>query len=228
MNRSLWLLQSSPSPVAQQCFWFLWTLVPVPWNLGLCTWLHCLLTFVDLIPANWELPLQHTIPLHEGRSFTVAFSQSGTVCYLQRLQSHIQHPDCFLPHLHVYSVSLASPSRESHSIHEFSRWSGFSNSPISSVNLSQYLRWPTTFPGPLWLPSIPSHLSLTNGFVLTLDLAASSMVCKSNGMSPAIISMASVGVDLNATEIATKIFLCICFNLFPNVLSRLWTHTSNP
>ena len=99
MNRPLWLLQSSPSPIAPQCFWFLRTLVPIPRTLSPCIWLHCLLTFVGLIPANWEMPLQHTIPLHKGRSFPMALFQSGTVCCLQRVQSHIQHPDYFLPKL---------------------------------------------------------------------------------------------------------------------------------
>ena len=74
-----------------------------------CIWLHCLLTFVGLIPASWELPLQHTIPLHKGRSSPMALSQSGTICCLQRLQSHIQHSDYFLPHLYIVLVRPPLP-----------------------------------------------------------------------------------------------------------------------
>ena len=37
------------------------------------------------------------------------FFQSGTVCCLQRLQSHIQHPDCFLPHLYIVLVRPLLP-----------------------------------------------------------------------------------------------------------------------
>ena len=49
------------------------------------------------------------------------------------------------------------------------------------------------------IDSIPSVLDQC--FVLTKDLAASSMICKSNSMRPAITSMASVGVVLYAPEI---------------------------
>ena len=143
--------------------------------------------------------LQHTVLLHKGISSPMALSQSGTICCLQRLQSHIQHPDYFLPHLYIVLVRPPFPKTPTRS-RSFPRLGGFSNSPMSSVNLSQYLRWPTTFPGLLWPPSIPSHLSLTNGFIFVLDLAASSMICKSNGMRPTITSMASVGVDLSAPE----------------------------
>ena len=111
------------------------------------------------------------------------------------------------------NISMVQPPPVESPIQSRSVPVGFSNSPMLSVNLSQYLQWPTTLPGPFWLPSIPSHLSLTSCFVLILDLAASSMICRSNGIRPRITSMASVGVDLSAPEIASKIFLCICFNL---------------
>ena len=106
----------------------------------------------------------------------------------------------------VYSVISASSLGVSRSIQECSFWGSFSNFPTSSVTLSQYLQCPTTLPCPFKLPSIPSHLSLTSGFVLILDLAVSSMICRSNGIRPRITSMVSVGVDLSAPEIAIKVF----------------------
>ena len=149
--------------------------------------------------------------------------QSSTIYWFQRLQSHTQHTDCYLPHLCIVLV-IRPPQGDSQAIQKFSLWCGFSNFPTSPVNLSQYLRWPMTLPGPLWLLSIPSHLSLTNGFVFILDLAASSMICKSNSINPRITFMASIGVDLSLIEArsffapASTFFLVFCPGYEPTLV----------
>ena len=186
--------------------------------LNLCTRPHCLLTFVGLIPANWGDPLLHTILLHKDRFSPVGRFQSSTVYWFQRLQSHIQHTDCYLPHLCVVLVVWPPPRRLSCNPKVFPllwllqlSYISCEFIPVSSMAL----------PGPHWLPSIPSHLSLTNVFFLILDLAASFMICKSNSINPRITF---IGVDLSLIEArsffasASTFFIVFCPGYEPTLV----------
>ena len=56
------------------------------------------------MPASVELPFRQKILLHKDRSSPMA--PFGTISCFQRLQSHIQCLDCYLPHLYISLVQL--------------------------------------------------------------------------------------------------------------------------